>query len=309
MVKKVLSIIFALSLLSTGAFAYDLWGITMGTQVYDGAPQLTFNGVAASGAQYAVGSYKWTWVDSAWIGPNAPASPGLGYNDVHRSFDAMGLFFKADAEAARFAVLTGMPQTGTTAASAGYGTRVFGPGDLKIDIGASTYGVGLRLDNLLWAVDPATTSPYFKIYKAEGGVDSIYARDAGTLGRVELNPRWDHVDHYGLAANDPAGYAFYVKDTGSLAGSATVAFGDTGLTLGTGHVYVYEAVIPWATLGIDPGAFEMTASWRPDCGNDMVVGHFSGTTPPNPPDIPEPMSLLLALGGLSSIAAVRRVKK
>jgi len=303
--KKVLLLTLAFALIPVGAFAYDFWGITMGTTVYQGAPQLTFSGVAASGAQYAVGSYSWTQVDSIWYGPNAAASPGLGYNNIHRNFDAMGLFFLPQADVAKFMIITGMPQTGVDAAIAGYGNRIFGPGDLKLDISGNTYGVGLRLSNLLWAVDPGTTSPYFKIYKAEGGVDSIYARDAGTLGRVELNPRWDHVDHPGMPDNDPRGYAFFVSGSGNLVGSASVSHADTGLTLDTGRVYVYEASVPWSAIGINSGTFQMRASWRPDCGNDMIVGNFSGSRPV----IPEPMSLLLAIGGFSALAVARRWDK
>jgi len=301
--KRVVPIALAIALLSTGAFAYDFWGVTIGTEVYSGAQQLTFSGVADSGAQYAVGSYNYTKVDSTWYGPHAAAAPGLGYGNIHRDFDSMGLFFLAEADTARFMIIAGMPQTGASAASVGYGTRLFGPGDLKLDFAGNTYGVGLRIDNLLWAVDPATTSPYFKIYKAEGGADSIYARDAGTLGRIERDPRWDHVDHYNLPAGDPVGYAFYVKDSGTLVGTAGVTFADTGLMVETGHVYAYEVSVPWTALGIDPGDFTLGASWTPDCGNDLLSATFTGT---RPPDVPEPMSVLLALSGLASIAAARR---
>jgi hypothetical protein len=302
MLKKILPLTLLFTLIPVGAFAYDFWGITMGTTIYQGAPQLTFSGVAASGVQYAVGSYSWTLVDSTWYGPHAAASPGLGYNGIHRNFDAMGLFFKPQADVAKFMIITGMPQTGVDAAIAGYGNRKFGPGDLKLDIAGKTYGVGFRLSNLLWAVDPNTTSPYFKIYKAEGGVDSIYARDVGTLGRVELNPRWARVDHHSMPAYDPRGYAFFVSGTGSLVGSASVSHADTGLTLGTGRVYAYEASVPWSAIGIHSGAFQITASWRPDCGNDMIVGNFCG----NRPVIPEPMSILLAISGFSTLAVARR---
>ncbi len=308
MLKKTLPMVLALIVLSTGVFAYDFWGITMGTEVYGGGPQLTFSG-AAGNAQFVVGSYNYTRVDSTWYGPFPAASPGLGYNNIHRSFDAMGLFVRPEANALKFMVITGMPQTGANAAVAGYGTRIFGPGDLKLDIGGHTYGVGFRLDNLLWAVDPNTTSAYFKIYKATGGADSIYARDAGTLGRVELDPRWDHVDHYGMAAYDEAGYAFYVRNSGTQAGTASVTFADTGLMLGTGHVYAYEATVPWDVLGIGAGDYAFRASWRPDCGNDLLAANFSGVRPPQPPvppSVPEPMSVLLALSGFGGIAIAKR---
>ncbi len=309
--KNVLLLILAFALTPVGAFAYDFWGITIGTTVHNGAPQLTFSGVAASGAQYVVGSYNWTLVDSVWYGPHAAASPGLGYNNIHRNFDAMGLFFLPQVDVAKFMIVTGMPQTGVDAASAGYGNRLFGPGDLKLDVSGNTYGIGLRLSNLLWAVDPNTTSPYFKIYKAEGGADSIYARDVGTLGRVELNPRWDHVDHYNMPACDPRGYAFFVSGSGTLVGSASVSYADTGLMLDTGRIYVYEASVPWSTIGINHGLFSLTASWRPDCGNDMIVGNFCGTRPEVPPSpaIPEPMSILLAISGFSTLAFTRRWNK
>jgi len=305
-IRSSLLVIAAIAVLSSSALATTPWGITVGTATYDGSQQLTFSGVTAD-IQYSVGSYKWTKVNSTWYGANAAASPGASYA-LHREFDAMGLFFRADESAAHFLVFTGMPEAGVTASSIGYGNRVLGPGDLKIDTGGNTYGVGLRLDNLLWAINENETNPAYKIYNAAtGAVMDIHSQDAGTRGEVELNPTWGHVDNYNLAAGSDYGYAFYVDGSGAQTGTNTVAFADTGVSLSGYHVYSYDVSVPWSAIGSDYSEFEMTASWRPDCGNDLITGSFSGSGgTPNEPPVPEASTMMLAISGLGAVAGLRK---
>ena len=298
MARKCLVILsLALTLTAGQAYAFDFWGVTVGSTIYDGADQLTFDGLATTDIEYVVGSYKYTGVDGTWFGPHAAAAPGEAYA-LHRQCDAMGLFFSADTDSMKFCVVTSSKQDGETAPGMGYGAREFGPGDLKIDVGGNTYGIGLRVDNLVWAVDPATTYPGFQIHKAEGGTDSIFARDAGTLGRVELGPAWDRVNHPSLPDYDPAAYAFFVKNSGSLVGSATVNYQNTGVSLEGYSVYAYEVTVPWATLGINPENYDFTASWRPDCGNDLLSLDCS--------KVPEPSAMLALVSGLVGLAGYRR---
>ncbi len=292
--------IIALMSISVNAFAYNFWGITMGTATYNGGTHLTFNGLANTNIQFAVGSYKYTKVDSTWYGAFPAASPGANYA-LHRKCDAQGIFFRPTDYAAEFVVITGMPQDGITAPECGYGTqREFGPGDLKIDIKENgvytkTYGVGFRLDNLVWAVDPNTTKAEFKIHKATGGVDSIYARDAGTLGRVELNPSWSHVDHASMPAYDERGYAFFKKDSGTLVGNVNVTVEDTGVSLDGTNSWAYKVSVPWDYLGINVGdGFNMRISWRPDCGNDLISTCIFGSRT----NVPEPGSVVALISGL-----------
>ncbi|MGB9620524.1 MAG: hypothetical protein ACPL7K_08945, partial [Armatimonadota bacterium] len=124
-------ILVAFAMLGTAAPAYDFWGVTVGTETYQGSSQLTFDGVAASDVRYVVGGYKYTKVDSAWLGPFPAASPGEGFLASRRS-DAQALFFKPDTDAARFMIITGAAQYGLPAPEMGTGTRLFGPGDLMI---------------------------------------------------------------------------------------------------------------------------------------------------------------------------------
>lgn len=293
----------ACALAGTGAIAYDFWGISVGAATYDGSSQLTFNGVALSDMRYVVGGYKYTRVDAAWFGPFAAASPGEGYLASRRS-DAQGLFFKADADAARFVVIAGAAQYGLPAPEVGAGTRLFGPGDLKIDVGDKTYGVGLRQSGLLWAIDPTTTDPEFQI-RHNGEVDSIYSRDAGTLGNVELDPRWDRAGHSTLPCDSEMASAFYVSGSGTLVGSATVDFVDTGLSISGARVFAYEVAVAWNVLGLDPGNFAMCASWRPDCGNDILKADFS-IQPPRTTAVPEPSVSAGMLSGIAGLIAACR---
>ncbi|MDH7603195.1 MAG: PEP-CTERM sorting domain-containing protein [Armatimonadota bacterium] len=293
-------------LFGSSAFGYNFWGITVGSEIYDGSAQLTFDGVTNAGVQYAVGGYKYTRVDSSWLGPFPAAAPGEGFLASRRS-DAQGLFFKADSDAARFVIITGAAQYGLPAPEVGTGTRLFGPGDLMITTGGKTYGIGLRLSGLLWAVDPSTTNPDYQIWHG-AQVDSIYARDAGTIGRVELNPRWDRAGHSTLDPNSELASAFFVSGSGTLVGSADVIFEPTGISLGGANVFAYHVSVPWSVLGLDPTNCTFTASWRPDCGNDILKAEF-GVAPGVNGAVPEPsaaVGLLTGFGGLLAGWAKKR---
>jgi hypothetical protein len=290
--------------ISVSGFASDFWGITVGTATYGGATQLTFSGVG-SDVQYVPGSYQYTEVNSTWYGPFTAASPGAGYTAAAMC-DADGLFFKTDGTNAIFEVVTGDPQTGFTAPELGYGTRQFGPGDLKIDVGSNTYGLGMRISNLTWNLGP-TSEPEFQITKANGGLDSLSARDAGTSGIVALNPTWDHVDNASLPTKSSAAYAFFVSGTGTNVGSDTVTVTKTSANLNGADIYAYQVTVPLATLGLTGANYSFTASWRPDCGNDLITGSFSGSNNVGTPTVPEPMSLVLAALGLTGIG-LRKIR-
>lgn len=285
-------------LVNAAAFAYDFWGITVGTSVYDGSAQLTFDGVASSGAQYTVDGYKYTRVDGQWFGPFPAAAPGEGFLASRRS-DAQGLFFKPDVDAARFVIITGAAQYGLPAPEVGTGSRLFGPGDLMISAGGNTYGIGLRVSDLLWAVDPSTTNPDYQIWHG-GQIDSIYARDAGTVGRVELNPRWCRAGHSTLAPDSEMASAFFVSGSGTLIGSADVRFEQTGISLNGAYVFAYHVAVPWSALGLDPANCTFTASWRPDCGNDIIKAQFS-VAPSVASSVPEPSAMAGLVGGVAGL--------
>ena len=307
MLKRTLVLVVTLILASVGAFSSPYMGITIGAESYMSGTQLTFSNVADD-IQYAVGSYSWTQVNGTWYGAHEPADPGLGWNNVHYKWDAMGLFFQPTANQANFLIIAGMPPTGTMATELGYGSRQFGPGDLKIDVGSTNYGIGIRQGGLFWGTDIHESRPWFQIHTAEGPADIISARDAGTKGIVEQNPQWDHVDNHLIPAYSDNAYAFYRHGSGPKTGDATVTATDTGVTLANYPVYAYEVSVPWAALGLDPDNYSFTASWRPDCGNDIIQGSFSGSKEEQPP-VPEASTLMLGFSGLSAVAFGRRRRK
>lgn len=301
MIRTAAIVALALICICTGALGYSFWGITLGTDTYQNMNQLTFNGVGASGAQYSVGGYKYTGVDGAWYGPYSAAEPGEGYA-VHRQMDAQAMFFTADSNSAHFVIISGVPQTGVAAPECGYGSRLFGPGDLHLVANQTDYGVGIRLSNLLWAEDPNTTNSYYQIHTAEGGVDNIHASDAGTMGSVERDPRWDHVDNPGLPANSEQAHAFFVKGSGTQTGNASVSYEDTGALLYGAKVYAYKVDVPWTALGLTAKQYEIRATWGPTCGNDLIAGNFTGSHP----GVPEPASILAFSAGLIGLLAYRK---
>lgn len=287
------------------AHAYEFWGVTVGTQTYSGNSQLTFDGLTGSDIGYTVGGYEYTRVDSQWMGPFTAPDPGSAFL-ISRKCDAQGLFFKADADAAKFVVITTSLQTGVTAPEVGSGTRRYGPGDLKLDCNGNTYGIGLRLSDLTWAVDPATTNPEFRIINPAGGYESIFARDAGTLGRVELNPQWARVGHSSLAQGSDKAHAFYVSGSGALVGEASVNFQPTGLVLGIAPVFSYEVTVPWSSIGLPSSPRTFTASWRPDCGNDILSLQYKDQLAMA--DFPEPTTWVALVSGLGAMVAMKRRK-
>jgi len=110
-----------------------------------------------------------------------------------------------------------------------------------------------------------------------------------------------------MAAGADAGFAFYVAGSGTDNGDAAVNFGATGLALTGYNVYAYCIDVPWSSIGITGDNFDFRASWRPDCGNDLIGGDFSGSKPNKP--VPEPASMLLATLGALPAIILRRLRK
>ena len=218
---KIVTIVFIVMLTVVGAnaFAYQFWGVNVGTAAYDSSTQLTFDGLSGSGIQYAVGGWKYTRVDGQWFGAFAAPIPGEGWLASRRS-DAQGIFFKSDGANACFTVVTTASQNGQLATELGYDRRLFGGGDLKIDVGGHTYGVGMRNSNLLWAENPSATQPQYQIYGADGNIISMNSRDAGTLGSVVQDPDWARAGNQSLPADSDYRFAFFVNGTGSVVGWA-----------------------------------------------------------------------------------------
>ncbi|MCE5313881.1 MAG: PEP-CTERM sorting domain-containing protein [Armatimonadota bacterium] len=286
----------------SSVFAYDFWGVSVGSAAYQNSTHTTFDGVAASGAQYVVGGWKYTRVDGAWSDASQAPTPGEGYLASRKS-DAQAIFFKADTDAANFVIIATSARTGQSATELGYDKRMFGPGDLKIDVGGMTLGVGLRLDDLLWAQDTSATQAQYQIYGTDNKVMNMHSRDAGTLGDIELDPTWGRLGNQDMALGSDRASAFYVSGSGTNVGSATVDYAYTGVAYNGAHVYAYSVSVPWEVLGQEASSYSFTASWRPDCGNDILSGDFSGRCVST---VPEPGTMAALAGGLVSLATLRR---
>ena len=114
---------------------------------------------------------------------------------------------------------------------------------------------------------------------------------------------WGRVGNQDLAATSDQRYAFFVGGTGQSVGSATVSFADTGLSMNGARVYAYEVSVPWTTLGLTDGS-SFTASWRPDCGNDVISSEFNRNLAAAP--VPEPASIVTMVGGLIALVMKKR---
>jgi hypothetical protein len=288
--------LIALMSLSTCAFAYDFWGISVGKASYKSSTHTTFDGVGKSGAQFVVGGWKYTRVDGTWSNASEAPAPGEGYLASRRS-DAQAIFFKPGVSTADFVIFATSAQTGQGAPELGYDKRMFGPGDLKIDIGSMTIGVGLRLDDLLWAQNPSTRQAQYQIYGADSKVLNMHSRDAGTLGDVELNPTWGRVGNQSLAAGNIRNSAFFVSGSGRSIGNADVDYAYTGVTYNGAKVFAYKVSVPWELLGQSANNYSFTASWRPDCGNDVLGASFHGSCMTTS-TVPEPGSIVALTSGL-----------
>ncbi|MCE5323872.1 hypothetical protein LLG46_11235 [bacterium] len=292
--------LIALMSLGTCAFAYDFWGINIGKGSHNGYTGTTFDGVATSGAQYVVGGWKYTCVDGTWSNASEAPSPGEGYLASRKS-DAQAIFFKPGVSTADFVIIATSSQNGQGAPELGYDKRLFGPGDLKIDIGSMTIGVGLRLDDLLWAQNPSSRQAHYQIYGVDNKVLDMHSRDAGTCGDVELNPTWGRVGSQSLSAGNIRNSAFFVSGSGTSIGSADVDFEYTGVTYNGAKVFAYTVSVPWELLGQSASNYSFTASWRPDCGNDVLGTDFSGSAIGTPPSVPEPGSIVALASGLIAL--------
>ncbi|MCE5197352.1 MAG: hypothetical protein ABFD54_02920 [Armatimonadota bacterium] len=311
MIKRGLTIaaLAALTLATTSAFAYSFWGVNISTATRDSATQVTFDGLNGSDIQYTVGGWKYTRVDGTWYGPYTAPTPGEGYLASRRS-DAQGLFFRADSNGANFVIITTASQNGQGAPEVGFDQRLFGPGDLRIDVGGTTFGVGMRIDNLLWAQDTTATGAQYQLYGVDNQILDMHARDNGTLGVVEMNPLWGRAGNQSLPAGSDLASAFFLSGSGTTVGSANVSFIDTGIAYNGAHVYAYEVTLPWAALGLSPDNYNFTASWRPDCGNDLITGDFSAKSGDHvgyvPNQTPEPAGIMAIATGIIGLAGAWR---
>lgn len=307
MIKKLSATLTLIALMSLGtcAFAYDFWGISVGKASYKGYTCTTFDGVGKSGAQYVVGGWKYTRVDGNWSNASAAPAPGEGFLASRKS-DAQGIFFKPCVTTADFVIIATSSQTGQGAPELGYDKRMFGPGDLRIDIGSMTIGVGLRLDDLLWAQNPSARQAQYQIYGVDNKVLNMHSRDAGTLGDVELNPTWGRVGNQSLAAGNIRNSAFFVSGSGRSIGNADVDCAYTGVTYNGAKVFAYKVSVPWEMLGQSAKNYSFAASWRPDCGNDVLGANFYGSSLLSTAPVPEPGSIVALTSGLIGLIGSKK---
>ena len=290
----------------SNAFAFEFWdgAININTAEHpDTLKQyLSFTTTGSDNSWYQVGCYPYAQVNGVWTSAVA-ADPGPDYGDLHLKTDAMAMFFDYDSSQAKFLIIAGIPPSGITA-SQWYGGREFGPGDLKLDIGGNIYGIGMRDGGLHWAEDHSPDASYLDIHEAESGAvaQDQHVRDASNIGQIKLNPDWYHVDNPDVFGIDKS-YAFFDATSGiSNDGTATINVEPMNVQIGDYPmcIYAYEVIVPWASIGVINGAeISFTASWRPDCGNDIINKEFSV-------ELPEPCSLIAILTGLIGLIGLRR---
>lgn len=307
MLKRITTVIVVMIMACSSAFAFDFWNgaVSIETALYpDSSNQyLDFTTTGTEDNWYQVGCYPYARVNGVWESAYA-ADPGPGAGNIHLYADAMAIFFSYDATQLSFMIITGMPSTGFTAPS-WYGEREFGPGDLKIDVNGETYGIGMRDGGLNWAGYPITAAYHY--IREAGSSNTIAAdqnvRDEGNKGQIKLNPTWYHTNNDKLGDFDvDRTYAFFDASTGTNVGTAIVNVFDTALTISDGadpiSVYAYEVIIPRSALGMTSDEFDFMASWRSDCGNDIISMRFT--------EAPEPGSMIAILTGLIGLIGIRR---
>jgi hypothetical protein len=288
------AVLLATALPAALGSTFTFWGIEMGQENHIGPGQLSFTGVGDP-IQFVVAGTSYTSVNGTWFGPFDPPSPGFDY-DEYPAFDTQAVFFYSDPDSAHFALIGGMDPGGVTFADGGYGDREFGPGDLYLAIEGVKYGIGLRSGGLYWVNGDHVQ---MRIYRADTGEAAPPdVRTAGTIGDVERDPVWYHVDHAGLAPCDPEAYAFFRSGSGALAGHATVDIRGTGVHFGAYESYLYEVSIPWTALGYASRPLDTSLGfhWAPDCGNDIIMGTMA--TPVPEPAAVQMAGILLGICGL-----------
>jgi hypothetical protein len=107
-----------------------------------------------------------------------------------------------------------------------------------------------------------------------------------------------------LAPGSNAASAFFVSGTGASAGMATVTTDYTGISIDGAGVYAYEVSVPLSTLGLNSSHQSFTASWRPDCGNDVLTADFS--RPLVTGAVPEPSTVVSLVSGVVGLIAARK---
>ncbi len=261
------------------------WGITMDVTVGGSHPgSLSFTTPLDVSAK--VGHYQWTQLNGVFVHETRVPSPGPSYPG-YQQFDAEALFFKADFNYAYFAVVSSTPQTGVQWPS-WYGSSRFGPGDLRLKIGADTYGVGMRqTSGLAW--DTGNGASIMHRVRDNYNTSSPAARNTATAGMVRKGADWWWTDNPNNSTENKN--AFFDPSTGTYTGSASFAAYNTGVSDGGYPNYIFEAMVPWTSLGFAnlQSAVNrvIVAYWQPDCGNDGINFEFS--IPAS--NVPEPGSL------------------
>ena len=292
-------IVAAMVLAVSNAFAYEFWDGAISIDSVSNNQYLNVTTAGSDDSWYEVASYPHAVVNGVTVNAD-PATPGTGYGNLHLHTDAMAMFFKYDSSKATFLMISGMPRAGVEARQ-WYGERKFGPGDLKIDVNGLTYGIGMRDGGLRWDMYDA---PHQAIHEAASGAiaQNQSVRDTGNMGQIKLNPDWYHVDNPSVFGVDKA-YAFFDAASGTSAGAAEVNIWETDILLGEDpnpiSLYAYEVVVPWSTIGFATGDISLTASWRTDCGNDIIKKTFIA-------ELPEPGSLIAILTGLIGFIGYKR---
>lgn len=221
-------------------------------------------------------------------GALTPVYPGYG----GQLYDAEAAYATVQDGVLYFAIVTGLPQTGTRTVGLDgrvvYGNGLWAPGDIAIDFGLDgTYELGIE-----------TT----------GRSSTLTDRLAGGVYR-STGARWEDDwigTPYRSAANDYTAANPTSMVGGELVGEALLVYSSTPVTgLGgfrSDRHYVIEGAVDLSLLGLAPTKEDFMLHWAMDCGNDAIA------VDPPPAPAPEPGTLaLLALGLPAALA--RRTRR
>ncbi len=217
----------------------------------------------------------------------------LGPNHGGQNYDAEFLGVALDNTMLYISILTGQrPDNGFS---------TYSPGDIRLNIGGTEYGIEVGGGAGGGAGGTITEGAAGTTYNtnSSGSTTSIAATDASqTAGSVWVGATW---------INDPIAPAtpvqMQINGSSSQVGTADYIYTRNSVT--SQHAII-EMALDVSNLLDEDGETNIGIHWSPSCGNDIVTALMTVT---HETEIPEPGSALVWMAGFAGIAAVRYRRK